>query len=489
MSISEQDEDERIRTIIIKEERLVNKTRPNSISNVLKSDNKTEWKEQEQLYTSNENKNYLKKLKLEKHHKEKVYNKTPEKKLKQNNQFKEKKSSISRISVLLTLSRMLLAARNSPKSATNINSNEKVNTTCDYKERTSISTHGKSLRKETQDEEKTSPSKSKGASGNKKITTVEKNNDVNEIFASILLFALCSTLIIVIFIIPEGEKQKLNDCGFPPKISNGNYTIKITESILKQNESTPYTVIFYKCYKGYSLEPTEPSVVCKENGQWSHFPKCNKNYVDCEGKKLVNSKESSRYEYVNLVGFSQLVLCDYNSYGGGWIVILRRSGEELNFFRNFVYYEEGFGSLDKDFFLGLKNLTRITKAQRYRLRIELYDFEGDFKYAEYSSFAVGKGPEYKLKVTGFEGTAGDSMLYSDGMAFSARDKDQDGSAETNCAARFMGGWWYNKCHETNLLGKYYSKGHHKSYGDGINWKSWRGYYYSFKKVEMKIKYF
>ena len=44
MSISEQDEDERIRTIIIKEERLVNKTRPNSISNVLKSNNKTEWK-------------------------------------------------------------------------------------------------------------------------------------------------------------------------------------------------------------------------------------------------------------------------------------------------------------------------------------------------------------------------------------------------------------------------------------------------------------
>ena len=63
--------------------------------------------------------------------------------------------------MLLTLSRMLLAARNSPKSATNINSNEKVNTTCDYKERTSISTHGKSLRKETQDEEKTSPSKVK----------------------------------------------------------------------------------------------------------------------------------------------------------------------------------------------------------------------------------------------------------------------------------------------------------------------------------------
>lgn len=44
MSTSEQDENERIRTIIIKEEELVNKSDPNSISNVLKSDNKTESK-------------------------------------------------------------------------------------------------------------------------------------------------------------------------------------------------------------------------------------------------------------------------------------------------------------------------------------------------------------------------------------------------------------------------------------------------------------
>merc|ERR1712200_70565 len=170
-------------------------------------------------------------------------------------------------------------------SATSINSNEKVSKACDYKERKSISTHGKSLRKEIHDEEKTSSAKSKGAYGNKKIITVEKNNDVIEISASILLFALCSTLIVILFIIPESEKQKFNDCGFPPKISNGNYTVKITKSLPKQHENTPYTAILYKCYKGYSIEP---SVVCKENGQWSHFPTCNKNYVDCAGKKLVN---------------------------------------------------------------------------------------------------------------------------------------------------------------------------------------------------------
>ena len=88
---------------------------------------------------------------------------------------------------------------------------------------------------------------------------------------------MCVKKLLLFFINSFSKKNKFYiDCGFPPKISNGNYTIKITESILKQNESTPYTVIFYKCYKGYSLEPTEPSVVCKENGQWSHFPKCNK---------------------------------------------------------------------------------------------------------------------------------------------------------------------------------------------------------------------
>ena len=37
----------------------------------------------------------------------------------------------------------------------------------------------------------------KGANENKKIIIVRKNNDVNEIAASVILFALCSALIIV----------------------------------------------------------------------------------------------------------------------------------------------------------------------------------------------------------------------------------------------------------------------------------------------------
>ena len=51
---------------------------------------------------------------------------------------------------------------------------------------------------------------------------------------------------------------------------------------------------------------------------------------------------------------------------------------------------------------------------------------------------------------------------------------------------FKGAWWYKNCHHSNLNGLY----HHGSYlstGDGLSWKTWKGYNYSAKRAEMKIR--
>ena len=83
-------------------------------------------------------------------------------------------------------------------------------------------------------------------------------------------------------------------------------------------------------------------------------------------------------------------------------------------------------------------------------------------------------------------TVGDSLQSThNGRDFSTFDIDNDAYL-SNCAEEFKGGWWYNACHRSNLNGLYL-RGQHDSHADGVNWLTWRGYNYSLKFTEMKIR--
>jgi len=57
---------------------------------------------------------------------------------------------------------------------------------------------------------------------------------------------------------------------------------------------------------------------------------------------------------------------------------------------------------------GNENLHLMTSYKRYRLRIELTDWQGNTRYAEYDHFVVGSEQEkYRLKSIGtYSGNAG-----------------------------------------------------------------------------------
>ena len=171
--------------------------------------------------------------------------------------------------------------------------------------------------------------------------------------------------------------------------------------------------------------------------------------------------------------------------GGGWTVFQRRQDGSVDFYRNWTDYENGFGNLTGEFWLGLSKIHRLTKEGSNTLRVDLGDFEGNTAYANYSTFSVSDGStEYILTVGGYSGTAGDSLTYHNGMRFTTRDNDND-MWPGNCAQHRNGAWWYNGCAYSNLNGLYFNTATNDV--QSLHWWHWKRTYISLKFSEMKTR--
>ncbi|XP_073455846.1 ficolin-2-like isoform X1 [Aquarana catesbeiana] len=181
------------------------------------------------------------------------------------------------------------------------------------------------------------------------------------------------------------------------------------------------------------------------------------------------------------------VLCDMHTDGGGWIVFQRRCDGSVDFLRNWESYKKGFGSRLTEFWLGNENIHMITSSGTWELRVDLQGFDTIKHFAKYNFFKIlGEAEKFKLVIRNFtSGNAGDSLTYHNGMKFSAVDQDNDTDAK-DCVQLYKGSWWYNQCHQSNLNGQYLL-GNHDTFADGINWNSGKGYNYSYKQSEMKIR--
>ncbi|WAR30049.1 FCN2-like protein, partial [Mya arenaria] len=144
-------------------------------------------------------------------------------------------------------------------------------------------------------------------------------------------------------------------------------------------------------------------------------------------------------------------------------VFQRRFNGSLDFYKNFQDYEDGFGSVDGEHWLGLRNVYELTTVGTNDLRIDVMGFNGSKAFEVYSDFLVGQGSNYTLHLgartrnneTSGNVTMDDSSFGENDMAFSAKDKDMDNFVRS-CAASYHGGWWYNNCVTKNLNGLYSS---------------------------------
>ena len=171
--------------------------------------------------------------------------------------------------------------------------------------------------------------------------------------------------------------------------------------------------------------------------------------------------------------------------GGGWTVFQRRQDGSVDFNRPWDDYEQGFGYLDNEFWLGLGKIHRLTKAGvSNSLRVELEDFDGRTPFAKYTTFDISSAM-YAITVDGYMGNASDSLSYHNGLPFTTKDRDNDRHNDINCAVKHKGGWWFNKCHRSNLNGVYR---HHPVVDyDTVHWYSWTDDCTALKFAEMKLR--
>ncbi|XP_065062243.1 ficolin-2-like isoform X2 [Rhopilema esculentum] len=208
-------------------------------------------------------------------------------------------------------------------------------------------------------------------------------------------------------------------------------------------------------------------------------------YSSCQDAYNRGMRESRAYPlYLQGLG-AYRARCHMATLGRVWIVFQRRANDNVDFYRDWEEYKNGFGDPQGNYWLGLERLHHLARPGKGAiLRVELRQWYFT-SYASYSTFEIeNEENQYRIRVSGYSGTAGDSLSQHNGVQFSTKDRDND-LASFHCAKTSSGAWWYSSCGVSNLNGVYSPKS--RAVAEKMTWyatSSYSGIFFS----EMKVGY-
>lgn len=160
----------------------------------------------------------------------------------------------------------------------------------------------------------------------------------------------------------------------------------------------------------------------------------------------MGERVNGRYVIYPRGGHEITVYCDFTTNGGGWTVIQRRHKGDVPFPVDVGAYNNGFGSVDGEFWLGHKKINRLGDGQ---LLAVIYQNTSSFTYDLYSYFYVRISSE--LDVSGRTGIMDEGIFKSDGDAPLMFVAPKGMASPSSCLSKFDGGWWYgDTCEGSNL---------------------------------------
>ncbi|XP_060590617.1 angiopoietin-4-like [Ruditapes philippinarum] len=156
--------------------------------------------------------------------------------------------------------------------------------------------------------------------------------------------------------------------------------------------------------------------------------------IDClDILEQIETAESGVYEVIFRELETVHVFCDMTTEGGGWTVFQNRFNGSVNFTKTFFDYENGFGDLNGEFWLGLKFVQELTKKPSF-LRMEILLDNWHRMSALISHFKL-VGSQYTLMEPNLPGSFIDESV---GANFTTIDRD----SAIPCVSEYGGGWWY-----------------------------------------------
>lgn len=122
-----------------------------------------------------------------------------------------------------------------------------------------------------------------------------------------------------------------------------------------------------------------------------------------------------------------------------WQVVQKRFDGSVDFAKNWLQYEQGFGTASGEYFMGLQKLHELTSLSQksYELLIILGFQNKTIGYAHYDNFKIdGPNEKYALAELGaYQGTVGDFMRKAVQRPFRTAENDK-------LVKAIKGGWWY-----------------------------------------------